>query len=201
LRGIKEFFVKDRQMNKTIISLGVFGLLALGLAALNGCVGVAGPTLGVASVPVPVSPYFQQEYEDLAYNKERYDKVAILPPITEEEHIALDPPSDDQVVRQLEKARPISGAVPGLETTIRNVKGITKELLADYVDPPRVMPLVGPVQLHHAHYKCTVYFEEITHVGWPIPYQIKNEDGMEVLYIDRDHLHRVAGGEADVPAM
>ncbi|GHT17944.1 hypothetical protein FACS1894189_4840 [Planctomycetales bacterium] len=188
-------------MNKTVISLGVLGLFVLGLAVSSGCVSVMGPTLGVASVPTPVSPYFQQEYEDLAYNKERYEKVAILPPITEEEHIALDPPSDDQVIRQLGKARPVAGAVPGLETTIRNVKGITKELLADYVDPPRVMPLVGPVQLHHAHYKCTIYFEEITHVGWPIPYQIKNEDAMEVLYIDRDHLHRVAGGEADVPAM
>jgi hypothetical protein len=188
-------------MTKTLLILSNIGLLALGIAAACGCVGVAGPTLGVTSVPAPVSPFHQQKAEDHAFEKERYNKVVILPPITEENHIALDPPSDDQVIRQLEKVRPVGGSVPGLETTVRNVKGITKQLIADYVDPPRVMPLVGPVQLHHAHYKCTIYFEEITNVGYPIPHEIKNEDGLEVLYIDCDHLHRVGGGEVEVPAM
>jgi hypothetical protein len=153
----------------------------------------------VASIPVPVSPFHQQQAEDYAFEKGRYGKVAILPPITEENHIALDPPSDDEVIRALEKVRPVGGSVPGLETTMRNVKGITKELIADYVDPPRVVPLVGPTQLHHAHYKCTIYFEEITQVGWPIPHQIKNENGQETLYIDKDHFHRVGGGEVDAP--
>ena len=188
-------------MTKKFFTIGYFGILALAVTATSGCVGVSGPGLGIASIPAPVSPYHQQLAEDNAFEKARYGKVAILPPIMEENHIALDPPSDDQVIRELEKVRPISGTVPGLETTIRNVKGITKELIADYVDPPRVMPLVGPVQLHHAHYKCTVYFEEITHVGWPIPHMIKTEDGMEVLYIDGDHLHRVGGSETNAPAM
>jgi len=188
-------------MTKKIFTLGCVGAIALSLAAMSGCVGVSGPTLGVASVPVPVSPYHQQKAEDVAFTKSRYEKVAILPPIMDENHIALDPPSDDQVIRALESVRPVGGSVPGLETTIRNVKGITKELIQDVVDPPRVVPLVGPVQLHHAHYKCTVYFEEITQVGWPIPHQIKTEDGIEVLYIDKDHFHRVGGGEASVPAM
>lgn len=187
-------------MTKNIISLGFAGFLLSGLVASTGCL-TAGPTVGVASIPVPVSPYFQQEYEDLAFERERYNKVAVLPPITDSNHIALDPPSDDQVMRQLEKIRPLSGAVPGLETSYRNVKGITKELVSDFVDPPRVMPLVGPVQVHHAHYKCTVYFEETTRVGWPIPYTIENEDAIETFYIDLDHLHRVAGGEADTPIM
>ncbi|MDR0870305.1 MAG: hypothetical protein LBN39_05880 [Planctomycetaceae bacterium] len=187
-------------MTKNTFQLGFTGLLLSGLVASTGCF-ATGPTLGVASIPVPVSPYFQQGYEDQAFEKERYNKVAILPPITESNHIALDPPSDDQVIRQLEKIRPVSGSIPGTETTYRNVKGITKELISDYVDPPRVMPLVGPVQVHHAHYKCTVYFEEATNVGWPIPYTIKNEDAMETFYIDLDHLHRVAGGQADAPLM
>ena len=42
--------------------------------------------------------------------------------------------------------------------------------MADYIDPPRIIPLVGPAQFHHAHYKCIVYFTEVTHVGWPVPY-------------------------------
>ena len=188
-------------MTKRFFTIGSISVLALAVATTSGCVGVSGPTLGVASIPAPVSPYHQQQAEDAAYEKLRFSKVAILPPITEENHIALDPPTDDQVVRELNKVRPIDGSVPGLETTIRNIKGITKELIQDTVDPPRVVPLVGPVQLHHAHYKCTIYFEEITQVGWPIPHQIKTEDGIEVLYIDKDHFHQVAGGEVSVPAM
>jgi hypothetical protein len=188
-------------MTKKLFSIGCVGVLALAAAASSGCIGVHGPGLGVASIPFPVSPYHQQQAEDHAFEKARYGKVAILPPITEENHIALDPPTDDEVVRALEKVRPVGGGVPGLETTMRNIKGITVETISDYVDPPRVIPLIGPAQLHHAHYKCTVYFEETTQVGWPIPHQIKTEDGIEELYIDKDHFHRVGGGEADPPAM
>jgi hypothetical protein len=187
-------------MMKKLVLFGFAGLALTAIVTATGCL-TAGPTLGVASIPVPVSPYFQQGYEDLAFEKERYNKVAILPAITDTDHHAQDPPSDDQVMRQLEKIRPVAGSIPGTETTFRNVKGITKEIIADYVDPPRVLPLVGPVQLHHAHYKCTVYFEETTNVGWPVPYTIKNEDAMEVFYIDLDHLHRVAGGQIDAPSM
>jgi len=189
-------------MKKTYYTIiGCVGMLVLAVAASSGCVGVQGPGVGVASIPVPVSPYHQQKAEDHAFEQARYSKVAILPPIIEESHIALDPPSDDEVIRMLERVRPVGGGVPGLETTMRNVKGITKEPIGDWVDPPRVAPLVGPVEVHHAHYKCTVYFEEITRVGWPVPHQIKTEDGMEVLYIDKDHFHRVGGGDAPAPAM
>lgn len=174
----------------------IAGSAALVLIAMAGCsVGTVGPGIGVASIPFPVSPYFQQGYEDLAFEKERYNKVAILGPVSEGECVALDPPSDDQVVRMLEKVRPVSGGSPFLETTYRNIKGIEKHKIADYLDPPRVVPLIGPAQLHHAHYKCIVYFEEVTHVGWPIPYTIRNEDAIEVLYIDLDHFHRVGGPE------
>jgi len=187
------------KMTKNIFTIGCFGVLALAVAATSGCVGVAGPGVGIASIPLPVSPYHQQVAEDRAFEKGRYEKTAVLPPIMDANHIALDPPSDDQVIRELNRVRPIAGSVPGLETTYRNIKGITKELIADYVDPVRHYPLVGPAQLHHAHYKCTVYFEEVTHVGWPIPHQVRTEDGIQVLYIDKDHLHRVGGGEAHAP--
>jgi len=188
-------------MKKDFYTTCCMGVLLFAVAVASGCIGVSGPGVGVASIPVPVSPFHQQQAEDYAFEKARYNKVAILPPITEEHHIALDPPSDDEVVRALEKVRPVSGSVPGLEITMRNVKGITKELIADYVDPPRVVPLVGPVQVHHAHYKCTVYFEEIIQVGWPIPHQIRTEDGIEVLYIDKDHFHHVGGGDVMRPTM
>ena len=185
-------------MTKKFHTIGCVGVLALMVAATNGCVGVGGPGFGVASIPVPVSPFHQQQAEDHAFEKARYSRTAVLPPIVDENHIALDPPSDDEVVRALNKVRPVDGSVPGLEITMRNIKGITKELIQDCVDPPRQVPLVGPAQLHHAHYRCTVYFEEITQVGWPVPHQIKT-DGQETLYIDKDHLHRVGGDDAPAP--
>ena len=186
-------------MIKKFDVISCVGVFALMVAATNGCVGIHGPGVGIASIPAPVLPYHQQLAEDQALEKQRYNKVAVLPPIVEDNHIALDPPSDDEVIRALERVRPVSGAVPGLEVTARTVKGITKELIADYVDPPRVVPMIGPAQLHHAHYKCTVYFEETTHVGLPIPHQIKTENGQETLYIDKDHFHRVVGNEVQAP--
>ena len=187
-------------MKRKCYTVCYVGMLALLAATTSGCIGVSGPGIGWLSVPAPVLPGSQQKAEDHDH-EQRYKKVAILPPITEEFHIALDPPPDDEVIRALEKVRPVGGSMPGLETTVRNVKGITKELIADFVDPPRVIPLVGPVQLHHAHYKCTVYFQEVTQVGWPVPHQVRVDDGIEVLYIDKDHFHRVGGGDAPVPDM
>ena len=72
----------------------------------------------------------------------------------------------------------------------RNNVRISREKIADYIDPPRVYPLIGPAQLHHAHYKCTVYFTEVTRVGYPVPYTTR-DDSVEVLYIDHNHLHMV----------
>jgi hypothetical protein len=118
--------------------------------------------------------------------------VPVLGPITAGGPVeSLDPPSDDEVMRALEKARPIQGDLPMLHETQRNNCRIVKEKIADYIDPPRVLPLVGPVQLHHCHYKCTVYFTEITRVGWPVPYTKYNEDASEVVYVDHNHFHAV----------
>ena len=92
---------------------------------------------------------------------------------------------------------------PGKRPSKTTLK-IKKELIADYVDPPRFFPMVGPVQVHHVHYKCTVYFEQNVRVGWPIPYTIQKKDAQEVIYIDKDHLYAVAnapemGAEAAMP--
>jgi hypothetical protein len=103
----------------------------------------------------------------------------------------LDEPSDDEIMRALERARPTEGGLPLLHEIQRNSVRIVKEKIADYIDPPRVIPLIGPAQLHHAHYKCTVYFNETTNVGWPIPHRLRNEDAVEVIYIDHNHFHMV----------
>ncbi|HQF14033.1 MAG TPA: hypothetical protein PLS55_09045 [Thermogutta sp.] len=170
--------------------LGVLGTIAVFTV---GCGTVMSPLdWGVLNYPIPVSPYFQDKLEDKAWEEERYKKMPILPPLVEgAPHIALDEPSDDEVMRALEKARPLEGGLPFLHEVQRSNVRIVKELIADSIDPPRVYPLVGPAQLHHVHWKCTVYFTETTKVGWPIPYTVKNEDAVEVIYIDHDHLHMV----------
>jgi hypothetical protein len=170
--------------------IGVLGLLSL--ITTTGCSTVAGPNLGMLSFPIPVSPYFQKEAEDRYWNHRRYERMPILGPITPgSPDKAMDPPSDDEVMRQLEKAKPIQGGLPFLHEIQRNNVRIVVEPMSDYIDPVRVMPLVGPVQLHHAHYKCIIYYTEVTRVGWPIPYTNTAEEAQEVIYIDHDHLHMV----------
>jgi hypothetical protein len=168
-------------------------LTVLATLANTGCVGIThGPDYGFIGVPIPVSPYFQKKKEDEFWNHERYDRVAIMGPLTSGGvPVALDPPSDDEVMRVLEKAKPIQGGFPLLHEVQRNRVRIVKDKIADYVDPPRVVPLIGPAQLHHAHYKCTVYYQETTWVGWPIPHKLVDEDSQEVLYIDHNHWHMV----------
>jgi hypothetical protein len=94
-------------------------------------------------------------------------------------------------MRKLEKTRKLQGGLPLLhELQFNNVR-IVRDLIEDRVDPPRVYPLIGPAQQHHSRWKCTVYFTEVTRVGWPIPYTTVNEDAQEVIYIDLNHLHMV----------
>jgi hypothetical protein len=186
-------------MFRKLPSAALLGLCALVLASATGCNTVYGPNMGILSYPIPVSPYFQDEMEDLHWVNERYKTVPILGPITEGgPAVALDPPSADEVMRALEEARPQEGGLPFLHEIQRNNVRIVTEPIADYIDPPRVYPMIGPAQLHHAHYKCTIYFEEVTRVGWPVPYTKVNEDAQEVIYIDHNHLHIVGNVDAGV---
>ena len=158
-------------------------------ATTGGCISAShGPGI---PIPIPLTPWLQDEEEDQAWEQERYERVPIMGPIIQGgPTAALDPPSDDEVMRALEKARPVERGTPFLWTRQRNNVRIVKKLIADYIDPPRVYPTIGPAQLHHAHYKCVIYFEEVTRNGWPVPYTVR-DDSVEVIYIDHNHLHMV----------
>ena len=185
-------------MLRKILTTSICLMIAIATMGTSGCFYGTGPTLGILSIPIPVSPYFQQMPEDEFWVQERYARVPILGPNTYgQDVVALDPPSDDEVMRALERARPVQGGVPFLHEIQRNNVRIVKEKIADYIDPPRFVPLVGPAQLHHAHYKCTVYFSERTVVGWPVPHMLEDQDAQEVIYIDHNHFHivgNVSGG-------
>lgn len=179
-------------------------MLVVGTLTSTGCfwgLPTQGPSLGILSVPIPVSPFFQDQKEDEFWEHERYERVPILGPTTSGgPPIALDPPSDDEVMRALEKTRPVEGGIPCLWERNRNNVRIVKHKIADYVDPPRHYPIVGPAQQHHAHYKCTIYFEDVRRVGWPVPHTLRDEDSEEVIYIDHNHLHMVGNVDTGVGA-
>ncbi len=177
-------------MARKVTSTATLALLAVAVLAGSGCQTAMGPALGGLGIPIPISPYFQKKKEDEHWMQERYNRVAILQPIGEGgQAIGLDPPSDDQVMRLIEEIHPTAKGLPLLhEVQISNVR-IVKEKTLDRLDETRVVPLIGPVQLHHVHYKCTVYFTKTTRVGWPLPHTLVDEDVVEVVYIDRDHFH------------
>ncbi len=172
-------------------------IFAFALSALStsGCfwgLSTLGPSLGPFAIPVPVNPLISKRKEDEFWQHERYDRVPILGPITSgAEVVALDTPSDDEVMRALEKADPVQGGIPFLYEHNRNNVRIVKEKIADYIDPPRVYPMIGPAQQHHAHYKCTIYYEDVRRIGWPVPHTLREEDSQEVIYVDHNHLHMV----------
>jgi hypothetical protein len=183
--------MRDRVMFSRFRFLTSSTLLGFVVSTGVGCVGI-GPNLGPFAIPIPISPFFQEQAEDAFIEHERYDRVPIMGPITSGgPAVALDPPSDDEIMRTLERTHPVEGGMPFLHEVQRSNVRIVKSLIADYVDPPRHYPLVGPAQLHHAHYKCTVYFSETKRVGWPMPHTEHDQEAVEVIYIDHNHLHIV----------
>lgn len=186
---------RDRSMSRLFSKMSAGLLLSACLFTSTGCLG-PGINLGPFAIPTPVSPYFQDKEELDFHNYKRYARVPILGPTTAGGPvIALDPPSDDEVIQALERARPVRGGIPLLHEKQRNNVRIVKEKIADYVDPPRFIPMIGMASLHHAHYKCTVYFSERTINGWPVPYTLDNEEAQEVLYIDHNHFHMCGNAE------
>ena len=179
-------------MLKTSLQGMIFTAMAAVLFTASGCAFCTmGPHLGLLSVPIPVSPYFQNKEEDNAM-AERYAKMKVLDPIPAgSPHVAEDAPSDDQIIRKFHEIHNVRGNWPGLYEVQHNDIIIVKEKVQDIVDPVRQFPLVGPAQLHHSHWVCKVYYTEVTRNGWPVPYTVKEEEKMEVIKIDMDHLHRV----------
>ncbi len=190
----------DRSHRPGRVTFALAWSLVLGclVATLTGCYGLGGQniSLGPLGYPLPVTAYQQFRAEQKFREHERYDRVPILGPTTSGgPPLAIDPPSDDEVMVAMERARPVQGGIPFLYEKQRNDVRIIKEKIADYVDPPRFYPLLGPAQLHHAHYKCTVYFDEKTIVGYPVPHTLHDEESIEVVYIDHNHFHMV--GDVD----
>lgn len=168
---------------------------------LNLCVAgmLAGLTTG-CSVDIPyhgdlpfpfwfVVPVPQVVGDTIQEHKEKdYAEVPIMPPVRDYAPVfCMDPPSDYDVLRAMKKpSHPAN--IPFLYEKHYNDMEIVVEKIVDSIDECRFYPLVGPAQLHHCHYKVTVYFNRIRHSWYPFAWEVKDKD-VEVLYIDKDHLH------------
>jgi hypothetical protein len=161
--------------------------VVLGLSSLSGCVNMF--SMGFAT-PVPVQPWVADRVEErFVYRNDH--RTPILPPIPPGHRpICEDPPDRAEILRAMQR---VTRGVPYIYEEFRDDIEFTVEKMADVIDPPRFFPLVGPAQVHHCHWKCTVYFTETIESSYPFPFRLKRRR-VEVVYIDKDHLHQCITG-------
>jgi hypothetical protein len=143
----------------------------------------------------PILPSQSQRLEEDMAREER-DRVPVLDPIVGEyaPPSCLDPPSEAEAWAKVPKFR--AGCPPFYEVQRNNARFLI-EKIGEKVDPVKIFPLVGPAQLVHCHYKCTVYFDEIYWSDYPIPFHHRDHR-VEVVYIDKDYLRRAGGPQQAV---
>jgi hypothetical protein len=167
-------------MNRLRSRLALGGLLILMPGVLTGCLPLA---MGIFT-PVPMQPWVAERMNERFGAHD--NKTPVLPPIPPGYRpLCEDPPDRAAILRAMVR---VTRGIPYFYEEHRDDIEFTVEKLVDIVDPPRFYPLLGPAQLHHCHWKCTVYFNEIIESSYPFPFQVKRRR-VEVVYIDKDHLH------------
>ena len=162
----------------------------VGMTGLTGCFPhLTAISMGIYT-PIPCPPWVTERMQEKYCYKNDY-RTVIMPPIRDgfPPPLCEDPPDDAMILRTLEQ---VTRGVPYIYEEFRDNIEIVTERLVDRIDPPRFFPLIGPAQLHHCHWKCTVYFNETMESGYPFPFQCKKRR-VEVVYIDKDHLHLYPG--------
>jgi hypothetical protein len=142
-----------------------------------------------------VQPWVADRMQN-AYQHTNDHKTPILPPIRAGFPVPRceDAPSDAEVMRVFNE-RQVRG-VPYLYEEFQDDLTIVKNLVVDKVDPPRFFPLVGMAQLHHCHWECGVYYNDLKQSSYPYPSYIRKPK-VEVIQIDKDHLHLYVGENPD----
>jgi RNA polymerase sigma factor (sigma-70 family) len=113
---------------------------------------------------------------------ERREKPTVLKNACDLAH--LESPSTEEVLQALPQG---PRDVPPVLKVSRDDMKVVAERLDEKVDPPRFYPLVGVADLHHCHWKCTVYYTETVESSDPHPVRSKRAR-VEVVYIDKDYL-------------
>ncbi len=166
-------------------------LLAGALLGLTGT-GCWPYSMGIFT-PVPVPPWVTERMEE-KYCYKNDHRTTIMPPIRPgfPPPLCEDPPGESEILRAMPH---VTRGVPYFYEEFRDHIQIVTERLVDKIDPCRFYPLIGPAQLHHCHYKCTIYYDETVESGYPFPFQCRRPR-VEVVYIDKDHLHLCADANA-----
>ncbi len=163
-------------------------LFLLAGALLAPCLSGCNPfTMGIFT-PVPVQPWMADRLESRLQNSND-NFTNILAPIPPGYTPLCEDPPDRDAIRRAMPA--VIRGVPYVVEEFRDIDDYSIAKLVDEIDPPRFFPLVGPAQLHHCHWKVTVYYTQTLQSDWPIPFQTKKRR-VEVVYIDKDHLHQFA---------
>ena len=155
---------------------------------LSGCLNPFG--MGFAT-PVPMQPWVGDRIVERLENKND-SRTPILPPIPPGHRpYCEDPPDQAEILRAMPR---VARGVPYIYEEFRDEIEFSVEKLVDRVDPPRFIPLIGPAQLHHCHWKCTMYYTETIESSYPFPVRIRRRRA-EVVYIDKDHFHLCVSGQ------
>jgi hypothetical protein len=169
------------------------GFMAGAILAPLVCVGCYPFAMGLAT-PIPIPPWVTERMEE-KYSHQNDFRTPIMPPIRDgfPPPACEDPPDESMVLRAMPH---VTRGIPYFYEEHRDDIQIVSERLKDLIDPPRFFPLVGPAQLHHCHWKCTIYYTETKESGYPFPFRIKRPR-VEVIYIDKDHLHQFTNGASE----
>ncbi|HEY7426153.1 MAG TPA: hypothetical protein VH682_18120 [Gemmataceae bacterium] len=166
----------------------VLGVLALAPMGLSGCFALSGiwPFSMGFFTPIPVPPWVTERLEEKYCWKNDF-RTPIMPPIREgfPPPLCEDPPDEARILRAMP---PVKRGIPYICEEFRDNIQIVTERIVDKIDPPRFFPLIGPAQLHHCHWKCTIYYVETIESGYPFPFRCVTPR-VQVVYIDLDHLH------------
>lgn len=175
----------------TWLRRSVLMLLAAAPLAAIGCT----PWGAGLATPVPIQPWVAERMEDKFLHKNDH-RTAVMPPIRPgyPPPMCEDPPTEREVLRTMKR---VKRGVPFVCEEFRDNIRIFSERIVDKIDPPRFFPLVGWAQLHHCHWKCTIYWTETIQSDYPFPAYLK-KPRVEVIYIDKDHLHLYVGDDVDL---
>ncbi len=163
--------------------------LLMAIVGLSTMVGGCVPFFfGSVPAPIPVPPWTAERIEKRMCDPER---TPVMPPILPGAApvFCMDPPSEAEIIDALPH---VIRGVPFICEEFRDNFTFVVEKIVDQIDPCTYVPLLGPAQLHHCHYKCIAYYTETLQSAYPFPYKCV-KDRVQVVYIDKDHFHLCVG--------
>jgi hypothetical protein len=109
--------------------------------------------------PIPVQPWTAERIEDKYVHKNDF-RTPIMPPIRDgfPPPVCEDLPTDREVLRAMPH-------VTACRTSTRNFatkSASSASRIVDRIDPPLLRSSAW-LQLHHCHWKCTIYYTETVH--------------------------------------